>query len=104
MFLSLAGDFFSSIVGLLGLLFIIVIIFWPVFLILGLVLLVRLFSEPSTNRLSPASTARASTYNELFETIISVLVLILWIVLMLYYGWLELYRYLLKRWRTQSQV
>lgn len=100
MLLSLAGDFFSPIVGLLYLCVILAIIFWPVSLILGLFLLVRLSSNSSANQLSPAATAQASTHNEPYETIISVLVLLLWIALMLYYGWLELYRYLLKRWRT----
>jgi Ca2+/H+ antiporter len=101
-FLSLVGDFFSSIAGLLYLFSILVIILWPLFLILGLVLLVRLFSAQSADHYFPDSTAQAPAHNEPFETIISLLVLVLAILLMLYYSLLELYRYLLKRWRTQS--
>ena len=100
MFISLAGDFFGPIEGLLYLLSILVIILWPLFLIIGLVLLVRLFSPHSADHYSPDSTAQAPAHNEPFETIISLLVLVLAILLMLYYSWLELYRYLLKRWRA----
>ena len=101
MLLTLAEDVFGPVVGLLGLLFILALIFWPFLLILGLFLLVRLFSEPSVDRHLPASTAQTPTHDEPFETIISLLVVVLWIVLMLYYSWLELYRYLLKRWRAK---
>jgi hypothetical protein len=99
---SLGGEIFNIVVGLILLLWIICIFCWPLLLVLGLFLLARSSSKPSANGLAPVSTDQAPVYSEPLETIISLLVLVLWIVLLLYYGSLELYRCLLKRWRTQS--
>jgi hypothetical protein len=99
---ALVEEISSLVLGLLLLIFLIVTFCWPLLLILGALLLVHFSSKPSVDSDSPASSPHAPASNDPLETLISLLLVVLCLVLLLYYGLLELYRYLLKRWLTQS--
>jgi hypothetical protein len=98
---TLVEEISSLVLGLLWLILLVVTFFWPLLLIFGALLVVHFSSRSSVDDYPPDSAPHDSAPSDHLETLISLLLIVLCLVLLFYYSLLELYGYLLKRWRMQ---